>query len=124
MAEGPNVGQQHGHEQRDVDIRAILIVGAIIAGTIVLVAVIARLLVTGLAVHQAKAPAGAFIQAPTTAPTPTLQPHPTQEINAFRAEKTQVLSSYGWVDKQGGIARIPVDRAIAILAAQHKEKLQ
>lgn len=124
MAEGQETQVEQGHEKRDVNIRAILSVGAVIAGFIILAAIIARLMVTGLATHQAKAPEGAFIQPPATAPTPTLEPHPTVEINAFRAEKTKVLANYGWVDKQGGIARIPIDRAIAILATQHKEKPQ
>ena len=34
----------------------------------------------------------------------------------MREEERDRLSSYGWVDRKAGIARIPVDRAIEILA--------
>jgi hypothetical protein len=31
-------------------------------------------------------------------------------------QEVQRLNSYGWVDQQAGIARIPIDRAMALLA--------
>jgi hypothetical protein len=45
-----------------------------------------------------------------------LQPSPERDIAALRDEKRRVLSSYGWVDRDRGIARIPIDRAITLLA--------
>jgi hypothetical protein len=38
------------------------------------------------------------------------------ELREMRAAEDAVLNSYGWVDKDAGIVRIPVDRAMAILA--------
>ncbi len=29
--------------------------------------------------------------------------------------RTEKLTSYGWVDKEGGIARIPIDRAMEVM---------
>jgi hypothetical protein len=34
----------------------------------------------------------------------------------MRAAEDAALDSYGWVDKDAGIVRIPVDRAMEILA--------
>lgn len=41
---------------------------------------------------------------------------PLEEIDKVRKSTNEKLSSYGWVDKPGGVARIPIDRAKAILA--------
>ncbi len=34
----------------------------------------------------------------------------------MKEEEQQRIASYGWVDRKAGIARIPVDRAMDILA--------
>jgi hypothetical protein len=33
----------------------------------------------------------------------------------LRLGETEKLTSYGWVDKEGGIARIPIDRAMEVM---------
>ena len=38
------------------------------------------------------------------------------EINDFRMQEEQTLNSYGWVDQQAGVVRIPIDRAMQLLA--------
>lgn len=49
-------------------------------------------------------------------PQPRLETDETTEINAFRLQEEQTLNSYGWVDQQAGVARIPIDRAMALVA--------
>jgi hypothetical protein len=39
-------------------------------------------------------------------------------LAAFRAREDALLSSYGWVEKDRGIARIPIDEAMSIVAAR------
>jgi hypothetical protein len=46
----------------------------------------------------------------------SLQVDAQNELRKMRAAEDSVLSSYGWVDKDAGIVRIPVDRAMEILA--------
>ena len=43
---------------------------------------------------------------------------PTQpiELAKMKAEDLGVLNGYGWVDRKAGIAHIPIDRAIDIVA--------
>lgn len=36
----------------------------------------------------------------------------------MRAEEDKILNSYDWVDKEKGIVRIPIQRAIDILASK------
>ena len=47
---------------------------------------------------------------------PRLQNYPFYDIKAFRGEENRVLEHYGWVDKNAGVVRIPVERAIDVLA--------
>jgi hypothetical protein len=49
-------------------------------------------------------------------PQPRLESDETTEINDFRVQEEQTLNSYGWVDQQAGVVRIPIDRAMALVA--------
>lgn len=49
-------------------------------------------------------------------PRAALQANPVADMEAFRAHEEKVLTSYAWVDKGAGIARIPVDRALDLIA--------
>ena len=46
---------------------------------------------------------------------PRLEPNPLAPRRAARAREDAVLESYGWVDRNAGIARIPIDRAMELL---------
>jgi hypothetical protein len=46
---------------------------------------------------------------------PRLEPNPLAPRLAARAREDAVLSSYGWVDRGTGTARIPIDRAMDLL---------
>jgi hypothetical protein len=49
-------------------------------------------------------------------PTPRLQKDEVSEMDALRQHEIDTLSTYGWVDKQAGIVRIPIQRAIELTA--------
>jgi hypothetical protein len=49
-------------------------------------------------------------------PQPQLQPAPLQDLAALHADEDAVLNSYGWVDRKTGVVRIPVQRALELLA--------
>jgi hypothetical protein len=49
-------------------------------------------------------------------PQPRLETSETMEINNFRMQEEQTLNSYGWVDQQAGVVRIPIDRAMELVA--------
>jgi len=46
---------------------------------------------------------------------PQLQKQPFKDIYTLRQGENDKLSSYGWVDKDGGVTRIPIDRAMEIM---------
>ena len=51
-------------------------------------------------------------------PEPRLQPNPPADLNKFRAQEEEILNSYGWVDQPAGVAHIPIQQAIDIIAAR------
>ena len=48
-------------------------------------------------------------------PMPALQNQPFKDVYLLRAEEAKHLQSYGWVDRQGGVTRIPIDRAMEVM---------
>src|SRR3984893_2930929 len=49
-------------------------------------------------------------------PEPRLETNERVEIKDFRLKEEQTLNSYGWVDQKAGVVRIPVERAMELLA--------
>jgi len=51
-----------------------------------------------------------------TPAAPYLQVAPRQDLESHRATQQAALESYGWVDEEAGAARIPIRRAMELLA--------
>jgi len=111
-----------GHETRDISTRIVVIFGM----SLLVGAVIVHVLIWLLYGQFAKAAANAYPQeypmarggAPQLPPEPRLQIRPREELQRMRAEEDRVLDSYGWVDAQRGIVRIPIARACAMTVEQ------
>lgn len=56
--------------------------------------------------------------APRLPPEPRLQSAPVKDMDALRAREASILTTYGWVDRQAGVGRIPIDRAIDLVLEQ------
>ncbi|MGE0744819.1 MAG: hypothetical protein AB7K86_06205, partial [Rhodospirillales bacterium] len=62
---------------------------------------------------------GPAIEAPRGAPPPPrLQVDPAADRAVLEAAARALLTGYGWTDRAAGRARIPIERAIEILAAR------
>jgi hypothetical protein len=122
--------EKEGFEQEDLSAKPILIfLLALIVGCL-LVALILRGMYSYLDAYQNRhEPVQSPLVQPPTAdtrvvepgsamkfPEPRLEATETTEINAFRQQEAQTLHSYGWVDQQAGVVRIPIDRAMELLA--------
>ena len=106
------------HEATDVSIRGVLWFVVILAGTVITVQLAMAGLMKVFNHYEAKndpfvspqaAPAG------TLPPDPRLQTTPWEDLKQFRAEEDLVLHSYGWVDQQNGVVRLPIEKAKALL---------
>jgi len=49
-------------------------------------------------------------------PEPHLQIAPHEDLRKLRESEEAILNSYGWVNRDAGLVRIPIDRAIELLA--------
>ena len=48
-------------------------------------------------------------------PAPRLQTSERDDLTELRAREDGVLKSYGWVNREAGIVRIPIDRAMDLM---------
>lgn len=65
---------------------------------------------------QREEPRSTLAASPEPFSGPLLQVSPPEELqNVFAAER-EILTSYGWVDREVGVVRIPIDLAIDLLA--------
>jgi hypothetical protein len=51
-------------------------------------------------------------------PAPRLQTHPRVYLDAYLRREQALLDSYGWVDRAGGVARVPIAVEMQRLAEQ------
>ena len=56
------------------------------------------------------------VPAPNMSPAPDLQVASSRDYQEMRAAEEAQLHSYRWVDREAGIAAIPIERAMEILA--------
>jgi hypothetical protein len=48
-------------------------------------------------------------------PEPRLEETPASDLQEMRAAEEQVLTKYAWSDKENGIVRLPIDRAMDLI---------
>ena len=110
--------QKVHYETSDVSIAGIFRFGA----GLLAVAVIVHLLIFALFRHfesreSARVPAEyplARSQGDRVPPEPRLQTDPRQDLSDLRAKEDDWLGSYGWVDRNAGVVRIPIDAAMKL----------
>jgi len=49
-------------------------------------------------------------------PEPRLEENERTELDGFRYNEEERLNSYGWVDEKAGVAHIPIDQAMQLIA--------
>ncbi|MGH7790083.1 MAG: hypothetical protein ACRERC_24660 [Candidatus Binatia bacterium] len=123
--DAPHTG--HGeHERTDVTVRPLVLagVGLTIALMITAVAMLGMydFFATRFARLSPRQNPLAAAEGPRLPPVPRLQVHPIKDLRELRASEAEVLEHYGWVDKQAGVVRIPIDRAIQLLAQRQGAK--
>jgi len=106
----------------EIDVRGIVKVGAWLAAVTIVGFLIAwgfyRVLSRGEKKLERPAPVVAGAALPERAPGPGLQATPEKELAAFRRTEQQQLESWGWIDHGAGVAHVPVEKAIDVVAAE------
>jgi hypothetical protein len=108
-----------GHEPRDVSVRWVVVAAF---GGLLVVALsgaarygLQRLYATADLTAAAPPPRALERRAPEP-PPPRLQVDPAADLATHLARESAILGSYGWVDESAGIARIPIERAMELIA--------
>jgi hypothetical protein len=106
-----------GHEQSDLSVMAITIFGIVLTGVLIAALVSMAWLFGFFESWEARqdAPPSPLAAVRSGPPQPLLQVHPVQDLKALRAAEDKILTGYGWVNKEAGIARIPIARAMELL---------
>jgi hypothetical protein len=106
------------HEESDVDIRGILIFAAGLLVTAVGISFIVWLLFNYFNAREARQATPEFPLAATEEhrlpPEPRLQTDPRADLRELRDADQRTLTTYGWVDRNAGIVRIPIDEAMRL----------
>jgi hypothetical protein len=109
-----------GHEERDVAARpiALSVVGlAILAGAAFVAMLLLFNVFAKLQARWTDKPSPlAATYGPKEPPEPRLQTDPLKDLLDLRARDAAALQGYGWVDRGAGTVRIPIARAIDVLA--------
>jgi hypothetical protein len=107
-----------GHELSDHKPGYIALFGIALTAVIVAAVVITSLLIHFKAAEHSRqeTPVPRLAQEREATPGPRLRVDANKDVRQMRAGEEAVLNSYGWVDKDAGIVKIPVDRAMEILA--------
>lgn len=117
MATNPRVTHSPGYEKTDASPRGLIYFATAVA---VILAVVSVLLIVLFKHFQKTEPAGSFVAAPFEAgepapPPPRIQPDPRADMHSYADSQEKLLNTYGWVDHQNGIVRLPIDRAMELL---------
>jgi hypothetical protein len=107
-----------GYEITDLKPGAIVLFGIGLVIAMVLAVIVTTLFMRYQTFQHARreTPVPRLAREREAAPEPRLQVDANKELRQMRAAEDAALSGYGWVDKDAGIVKIPVDRAMEVLA--------
>ena len=108
--------ERQAHEEKDVDVGSMFLIALILflscALILLYISGVMRFLTVKTAAREAPPPfapmAGAF-------PQPRVQVRPALDLEKLRAAEDTQLNSYGWVNRDAGVARIPIHRAMQLI---------
>lgn len=111
-----------GYEKRDIRATAVYLYGGLLLVLIVLsMAFIDWLFDTMKSQWDAdQSPPAAILRLsePLSPPQPAFAMYPARSLAEFRRAEDRYMRSYGWVDREAGVGRIPVERAMDLLLQQ------
>jgi hypothetical protein len=120
MSEHHTPAEMVGHETTDADIAPLLRFAIFLAALTAFIAVLVVGLYKFLDAREVAEKASHYPLAEGVVrplpPRPRLQTYPFDDIKALHAEENKLLDHYAWVDQNAGVVRIPIERAIEVLA--------
>ncbi len=111
--------QEISFEHSDINARGVVLAGvAVLSSALVISALVFGY--SALLAHQRSAtsppPLPIELHGNPLPPEPRLQASPTRDLRDLRVQEDSVLTKYTWIDKSKGVAGIPIERAMEIIA--------
>ncbi len=112
-------GGPRGYEPSETRLALPLASGIVLLGLVLAAVVVAAGVYYALVAYEdaGDRAASPTVDSPHAAADSRLQPDTPDQVNALRAWEDSLLSTYGWVDRENGFVRIPLKRAMTLLAA-------
>jgi hypothetical protein len=113
----PHGPSQGGYEKSDLKSKPIVIFGAIL-GVVMLLAFVAAygmIHVLGWWERPRLETPASPLATRAVPPEPRLQVEAPKDLKSLQATEQEVLTTYAWVSKEAGIARIPIERAMQLV---------
>ena len=120
MSESPDADNvEVVHEESDVNVAAILRYGLGLFAVAVVVHIFLWWLLGAYERKNERAQTQVFPMAAgqqdRLPPAPRFQENPQQELQQLREKQKALLEGYGWVNKEAGVVRIPIEDAMKIV---------
>lgn len=106
-----------GHEESDASVSSVTKFGiglAIISAVVLALMVWLQSFLSGQT-KRATPPPSPMMAERQLPPGPRLQVEPAKDLDEVRAAEDSVLKSYGWVVRDAGVVRIPIEHAIELV---------
>ncbi len=104
-------GRERSRETPDVDVRkTLLFVFVFLAFALALFA--------ALRIYYRVVTRNDRVETLQAFPAPRLQPNPAQDYVDFHAAQMKQLAGYAWVDRSTALVHLPIERAMALIAAR------
>jgi hypothetical protein len=111
----------HGHEANNLVVNGLIIFAVVLVAVVIFVELCLVYVMKDFSqeekVLQALAPPR-FADDSSPVPGPRLQATPPTDLVKLKEVELRRLNGYGWVDRAAGIAHIPIERAIDIVASK------
>ena len=109
-------------DDRDLNVRAVAKFGVGIGAGVICAAFLMWFLFDRFAARETRLSAQPELMVSSNPrkepPEPRLQPKPVMDLKEFHAGEEAILHTYGWVDPEKGVVRIPVERAMELVAKE------
>ncbi len=109
-----------GHEEKDINVRGVAYILAGMGATSAVVVGVVFAMIWRFNTSQQQAWSRFTPQetARVVAPSPRVQADPFADLAKVRAREERLLHTYGWTSADHSTARIPIDRAMALMVGK------
>jgi len=107
-----------GHEKKDADVATIVLIAVGVLLLVLLVQLTVWMTLRHLRLSRAEKEQGPALvnESVKQFPAPRLQIDPAVDLAKMRASDLRDLDSFAWIDQKAGVFRIPIERAMQLLA--------